>query len=337
MSIVRMDHFTILTTNTAETVAFYHDILGFTPGPRPAFSFPGAWLYNDGTAVLHVVEKSVIPEGGGVLDHIAFFGADVPAYLAKLKARDVKYDLRRLPQAGHAAGSGNCSFSIRAAPGSRSTSLRRRARSRKPEPSRREAFAHSPILPLTVRVVAAIVIALTRQPAATKRDISLRNNAIVEIGQGPLAARFGPKLPLALIAGPCQIESRGHALEMAAALKEIAERRTIGLVFKSSFDKANRTSGSAKRGVGLKAALPIFAEIRDTLGLPVITDVHESSQCRPVAKSSTCCKCQPSCAARPIYLVAAALTGRPVNVKKGQFLAPWDMKNVVAKLDAAGA
>ncbi len=104
MSIVRMDHFTILTTSTAETVAFYHDILGFTPGPRPAFSFPGAWLYNDGKAVLHVVEKSVIPEGGGVLDHIAFFGADVPAYLAKLKARGVKYDLRRLPQAGHAAG-----------------------------------------------------------------------------------------------------------------------------------------------------------------------------------------------------------------------------------------
>ena len=104
MSIVRMDHFTILTTNTAETVAFYHDILGFTPGPRPAFSFPGAWLYNDGKAILHVVEKSVIPQGGGVLDHIAFFGADVPAYLARLKARDVKYDLRRLPQAGHAAG-----------------------------------------------------------------------------------------------------------------------------------------------------------------------------------------------------------------------------------------
>jgi catechol 2,3-dioxygenase-like lactoylglutathione lyase family enzyme len=99
-----MDHFTILTTNTAETVAFYHDILGFTPGPRPAFSFPGAWLYNDGKAILHVVEKSVIPQGGGVLDHIAFFGADVPAYLARLKARGVKYDLRRLPQAGHAAG-----------------------------------------------------------------------------------------------------------------------------------------------------------------------------------------------------------------------------------------
>jgi len=104
MPIVGMDHFTILTTNASETVAFYHDILGFAPGPRPAFSFPGAWLYNDGRAVLHVVEKPVIPEGGGVLDHIAFSGADAPAYLAKLKERGIKYDLRRLPQPGHAGG-----------------------------------------------------------------------------------------------------------------------------------------------------------------------------------------------------------------------------------------
>ena len=108
----------------------------------------------------------------------------------------------------------------------------------------------------------------------------MRNNSIVQIGQGPLAARFGPTLPFALIAGPCQLESRAHALEMAQALKEIAARRAIGLVFKSSFDKANRTSGSAARGVGLKAALPIFAEIRETLGLPVITDVHESEPVR---------------------------------------------------------
>ena len=113
----------------------------------------------------------------------------------------------------------------------------------------------------------------------------MRNNAIVQVGHGPLAARFGPALPLALIAGPCQIESRDHALEMAAALKEIAARRAIGLVFKSSFDKANRTSGSTARGVGMKAALPIFAEIRETLGLPVITDVHETSQCGVVAQA----------------------------------------------------
>ncbi len=164
----------------------------------------------------------------------------------------------------------------------------------------------------------------------------MRNNAIVQVGQGPLAARFGPSLPLALIAGPCQIESRGHALEMAQALKEIAARRAIGLVFKSSFDKANRTSGSGARGIGLKAALPIFAEIRETLGLPVITDVHESSQCGPVSQAVDALQIPAFLCRQTDLLVAAAETGRPVNVKKGQFLAPWDMKNVVAKLDAAG-
>ncbi|HXE26594.1 MAG TPA: VOC family protein, partial [Roseiarcus sp.] len=104
MPIARMDHFTILTTNAEKTVAFYSDILGFTSGPRPAFSFPGAWLYNDGKAILHVVERPSIPEGGGVLDHIAFFGTGPSAYVAKLKARGIKYDLRRLPENGHAAG-----------------------------------------------------------------------------------------------------------------------------------------------------------------------------------------------------------------------------------------
>jgi catechol 2,3-dioxygenase-like lactoylglutathione lyase family enzyme len=102
MPIARMDHFTILTTNAEKTVAFYNDILGFTSGPRPAFSFPGAWLYNDGKAVLHVVQRPSIPEGGGVLDHIAFWGTDPSAYVAKLKARGIKYDLRRLPENGHA-------------------------------------------------------------------------------------------------------------------------------------------------------------------------------------------------------------------------------------------
>jgi 2-dehydro-3-deoxyphosphooctonate aldolase (KDO 8-P synthase) len=123
---------------------------------------------------------------------------------------------------------------------------------------------------------------------------------------------------------------------MAQALKEIAARRAIGLVFKSSFDKANRTSGSAKRGMGLKAALPIFAEIRETLGLPVITDVHESSQCGPVAKAVDALQIPAFLCRQTDLLVAAAETRRPVNVKKGQFLAPWDMKNVVAKLDDAG-
>ena len=165
----------------------------------------------------------------------------------------------------------------------------------------------------------------------------MRNNSVVQIGQGPHAARFGADLPLALIAGPCQVESRAHALEMAAALKEIAARRSIGLVFKSSFDKANRTSGSSARGVGMKAALPVFAEIRETLGLPVITDVHERSQCAPVAEAVDALQIPAFLCRQTDLLVAAAGTGRPVNVKKGQFLAPWDMKNVVAKLDAAGA
>src|ERR1700735_4599195 len=109
--------------------------------------------------------------------------------------------------------------------------------------------------------------------------------AIVEVGQGAGAVRFGAELPLALIAGPCQLESRAHALEMAAALRGIAGRRNIGLVFKTSFDKANRTSGAGARGVGLAAALPIFAEIRESLGLPVLTDVHEPAHCAIAAQA----------------------------------------------------
>jgi 2-dehydro-3-deoxyphosphooctonate aldolase (KDO 8-P synthase) len=165
----------------------------------------------------------------------------------------------------------------------------------------------------------------------------MRNNSIVEIGRGPLAARFGARLPLALIAGPCQVESRAHGLETASALKEITARRAIGLVYKSSFDKANRTSGAAARGVGLKAALPIFAEIRERLGLPLLTDVHESGQCEAVAEVVDALQIPAFLCRQTDLLVAAARTGRAVNVKKGQFLAPWDMKNVVAKLDAAGA
>ena len=165
----------------------------------------------------------------------------------------------------------------------------------------------------------------------------MRNNPIVQVGRGPHAARFGAHLPLALIAGPCQIESRAHALEMAAALKEIAQRRAIGLVYKSSFDKANRTSGGSARGVGLRAALPIFAEIRETLGLPVITDVHESGQCAPVAEAVDALQIPAFLCRQTDLLVAAAETGKPINVKKGQFLAPWDMKYVVAKLDGSGA
>ena len=162
-------------------------------------------------------------------------------------------------------------------------------------------------------------------------------NAIVRVGRREGAVAFGADLPLALIAGPCQLESRAHALEVASALKEIAERRRIGLVFKTSFDKANRTSGGAQRGVGLKQALPIFAEIRETLGLPVLTDVHESDQCGEAAQAVDVLQIPAFLCRQTDLLIAAARTGRAVNVKKGQFLAPWDMKNVVAKLTQAGA
>ncbi|MGE4372722.1 MAG: 3-deoxy-8-phosphooctulonate synthase [Xanthobacter sp.] len=148
--------------------------------------------------------------------------------------------------------------------------------------------------------------------------------------------QIGNGLPLALIAGPCQMESRTHALEVASALKEITSRLSMGLVFKTSFDKANRTSASAARGMGLKAALPVFAEIRETLGLPVLTDVHEIDQCVPVGEVVDVLQIPAFLCRQTDLLVAAAQTGRVVNVKKGQFLAPWDMANVVKKLTSAG-
>jgi len=157
-------------------------------------------------------------------------------------------------------------------------------------------------------------------------------NLNVEIGE----ARFGNSLPLALIAGPCVLESRGHALEMASALKEIAARLNIGLVYKTSFDKANRTSRDSARGMGLEQALPIFAEIREKLRLPVLTDVHEAGQCAEVAKAVDVLQIPAFLCRQTDLLVAAAQTGRTINVKKGQFLAPWDMKNVVAKITAEG-
>jgi 2-dehydro-3-deoxyphosphooctonate aldolase (KDO 8-P synthase) len=170
------------------------------------------------------------------------------------------------------------------------------------------------------------------RPVAQGRHMSAKPNPIVTIG----SARFGNALPLALIAGPCQLESRAHALEMASALKEIAARLGIGLVYKTSFDKANRTSATAARGIGLDAALPIFAEIRATLGLPVLTDVHEAAQCARVATAVDVLQIPAFLCRQTDLLVAAAETGRVVNVKKGQFLAPWDMGNVVAKLTGAG-
>ena len=157
-------------------------------------------------------------------------------------------------------------------------------------------------------------------------------NPVTAIGN----VRFGNRLPLAVIAGPCVLESRDHALDMAGALKEIAGRLGIGLVYKTSFDKANRTSAGAVRGVGLDGALAVFEEIRTTLGLPVLTDVHESGQCAEMAAVVDVLQIPAFLCRQTDLLVAAARTGRAVNVKKGQFLAPWDMTHVVAKITGAG-
>jgi len=143
-------------------------------------------------------------------------------------------------------------------------------------------------------------------------------------------------LPLALIAGPCALESRAHALEMASALKKIAEAVGIGFVYKTSFDKANRTSGKSKRGIGLENALPIFAEIREALRVPVLTDVHEPQQCARVAEVVEVLQIPAFLCRQTDLITAAAATGRVVNIKKGQFLAPWDMGNVVTKITGAG-
>jgi 2-dehydro-3-deoxyphosphooctonate aldolase (KDO 8-P synthase) len=157
-------------------------------------------------------------------------------------------------------------------------------------------------------------------------------NAIVTVG----AMRFGNALPLALIAGPCALESRAHALEMASALKEIAAKAGVGFVYKTSFDKANRTSARSPRGIGLDQALPIFAEIRTSLNVPVLTDVHEPGQCARVAEAVDVLQIPAFLCRQTDLLIAAARTGRAVNVKKGQFLAPWDMTNVVEKITGAG-
>ncbi len=157
-------------------------------------------------------------------------------------------------------------------------------------------------------------------------------NTVVEVGN----VRFGNALPLALIAGPCQMESRGHAFDMAGALKEMCHRLGIGLVYKTSFDKANRTSLSGKRGVGLDAALSVFADIRSELGLPVLTDVHEPGQCAIVGEVVDVLQIPAFLCRQTDLLIAAAKTGCTVNVKKGQFLAPWDMKQVLTKIVESG-
>jgi 2-dehydro-3-deoxyphosphooctonate aldolase (KDO 8-P synthase) len=157
-------------------------------------------------------------------------------------------------------------------------------------------------------------------------------NRTVTIGK----VRFGNTLPLALIAGPCALESRAHAFEMASALKEIAQRRGIGFIYKTSFDKANRTSGKSARGLGLSKALTIFADLRAKLDVPVLTDVHEADQCAAAAEVVDVLQIPAFLCRQTDLLVAAAKTGRVVNVKKGQFLAPWDMKHVIDKITGAG-
>jgi len=151
---------------------------------------------------------------------------------------------------------------------------------------------------------------------------------------GPLS--IGNTLPLILIAGPCQIESRDHALEMAQALKEITAKVGVGLIYKSSFDKANRTSAATPRGLGLDAALPILAEVREKFGMPVLTDVHLPEQCARVAQAVDVLQIPAFLCRQTDLLLAAAATGKAVNVKKGQFLAPWDMRHVADKILGAG-
>jgi len=164
------------------------------------------------------------------------------------------------------------------------------------------------------------------------KPMPVKPNPVVAVGK----VRFGNALPLALIAGPCGLESRAHAFEMASALKDIAARRGVGFVYKTSFDKANRTSRNSARGVGFDKALAIFAELRAKLGVPVLTDVHEPGQCAAVAEVVDVLQIPAFLCRQTDLLVAAAKTGRAINVKKGQFLAPWDMANVVEKITGAG-
>lgn len=168
-------------------------------------------------------------------------------------------------------------------------------------------------------------------PRMTQHE-SLKPLARVTVG----GVTFANDAPISILAGPCQMESRQHALEMAAALVEVSKSLGFGLVFKASFDKANRTSLSGRRGIGLEAALPVFAEIRETFSIPVVTDIHEVSQCAPVAEVVDVLQIPAFLCRQTDLLIAAAKTGRVVKIKKGQFLAPWDMKNVVAKVTGSG-
>ena len=157
-------------------------------------------------------------------------------------------------------------------------------------------------------------------------------NAVVTAGN----VQIGNGKKLSIIAGPCQLESREHAFDMAGALKEACAKLGVGLIYKTSFDKANRSSAGTARGMGLENSLPIFADIRKEFGLPVLTDVHERDQCAVVAQAADILQIPAFLSRQTDLLVAAAQTGKIINVKKGQFLAPWDMKNVIAKITGAG-
>jgi 2-dehydro-3-deoxyphosphooctonate aldolase (KDO 8-P synthase) len=182
------------------------------------------------------------------------------------------------------------------------------------------------------RTIAPLVLRLVRGYRNAMTNTARTPDTAVTIGN----VTFGNDRPIAVFAGPCQMESRAHALEMAAALKEITRRLGIGLVYKTSFDKANRTSIAGKRGIGLDGALPVFAEIREKLGIPIVTDVHEIAHCAAVAPVVDVLQIPAFLCRQTDLLIAAAKTGRAIKIKKGQFLAPWDMKNVVAKVVESG-
>jgi 2-dehydro-3-deoxyphosphooctonate aldolase (KDO 8-P synthase) len=164
----------------------------------------------------------------------------------------------------------------------------------------------------------------------------MQTNAVVTVGEGASKVTFSQKHQFSLIAGPCQMESRDHAYMIAGTLVELCGRLGLGLVYKSSYDKANRTSISGKRGIGLEKAMEVFADLKKDYGFPVLTDIHTEEQCAEVAKTVDILQIPAFLSRQTDLLVAAAKTGRAINVKKGQFLAPWDMKNVLAKFTESG-
>jgi len=164
----------------------------------------------------------------------------------------------------------------------------------------------------------------------------MKTNSTVVVGEGPKKVTFSQTERFSLIAGPCQMESRDHAYMIAGTLAELCDKLGIGLVYKSSFDKANRTSLAGKRGIGLEKAMEVFADLKKDFGFPVLTDIHTEEQCAVVAETVDVLQIPAFLSRQTDLLVAAAKTGRAINVKKGQFLAPWDMKNVLSKFTESG-